>query len=486
MKRSKIFFVSSEIYPFVKGGHGAVFAGSFPTYLQMLGHEVRVLMPKYSLINERKYIIRDIIRLKDIPVETDKGMVTVSVKSGFLPESKTQIYFAENDKYYKRSDLYRDKRTGQAFKDNDERFIFLARTALATLRTLGWQPDIIHCCDWATGLLPAMIRQEQTKDSFFKKTVVAYSIHDLEEAGLFDKSTFKAALLSQNAIDAEKCMHKNKLSFLKTGVAYSDAVTIPATHKHLKSIGKPKNDFEQILSQCKNLFDVPTGGDHNLWNPANNNSLYKAYTFDKFEKRKINREEFLEEKKTGFNPEEPILGLLADRFELQQKEIITFLRSIKDLKLQIFFVSDENPATHSAIKNLITKNGNHIVYVLQDPDEQFRHKFFATCDLFFVPRADDFYEAAYLNGIHYGAIPLVSKNHIVSPMFEPIKGSKGDAYTYVDERDLVKKLEEAIHLYKEPDKWQTLAQHAMKTDVSWASCMEPYIKVYERMLNKLK
>jgi len=91
-----------------------------------------------------------------------------------------------------------------------------------------------------------------------------------------------------------------------------------------------------------------------------------------------------------------------------------------------------------------------------------------------------------LNGIHYGAIPLVSKHHVVSTMFEPIKGNKGDAYVFTDDKDLVKKLEEALFLYKDAEKWQSMAQHAMKTDVSWTPFTIPYIKIYERMLTKLK
>lgn len=486
MKKSKIFFVSAEVYPFVKAGRGAEFAGSLPPYLQALGHEVRVLMPKYSLINERKHIIRDIIRLKDIPIQMPQGSMTVSVKSGFIPETKTQIYFADSDKYFKRADLYRDIRTGLYFKDNDERFIFLAKVAIETLKTLGWQPDIVHCCDWPTGLLPAMIRDEQKKNTFFKKTIITFSVNEMLEAGLYDKSVFDKMMISEDRIDKEKCMFKNKFSFLKTGISFSDGVTIPYTHKELKSIGKPVNDFENILSQNKSIFDVPFGGDHNLWNPSNNNTLYKSYSVEKLERKQTNKEGFLEDKRSGFSGDQLIVGILAEHIESQQKSITTFLKALKDIPLQFFIIGDQNPASFAAIKTAVSKN-NHKIFTYHDPDEQFRHNFFAVCDLFFIPHTDQFSELYYLNGIHYGSIPLMRHDNEVASLFDSIKekSTSGNAFIYNDDKDLCKKVQTATELFKEKDKWDALVKRVMKTDLSWNKFTAPFIKIYERALAKI-
>lgn len=488
MKKAKIFFVSSEIYPFVKGGRGGEFAGALPTYLQMQGHEVRVIMPKYSLINERKYIIRDIIRMKEIPVPMLHGEIRVSVKSGFLPESKTQIYFADFDKYYKRADLYRDRRTGQFFKDNDERFIFLARTAIETLKTLGWQPDIVHCCGWSTGILPAMIRHEQEKDNFFRKTIVVYSINDMAEVGLFDKSILEKTLLPKGFLEPEKCFYKNKLSFLKTGMAFSDAVTIPSTFKKIKSFSKPKDDFEHIVAGAKNLYDLPFGGDHNLWNPANNSSLFKPYSIEKYERRKANRETILENKRINFSSEQMILGILCENIHYQFKEVVNFLKAIKDIPLQVLLVADESPNSIPALKNQIAKNDRQTIHTLADPEDQFRHAFYTLCDMFYTPVSEDLLDIHYLNGIHYGTIPLVSRDRECSHAFEGIKPKSGggEALIFTDEKELVKKIEEALDLYKETEKWQSLVFNAMRTDVSWNNVIPQVTKIYEKAFSRLK
>jgi starch synthase len=487
MKKSKIFFVSAEVYPFVKGGRGAEFAGSLPPYLQALGHEVRVLMPKYSLINERKHIIRDIIRLKDIPISMASGPVAVSVKSGFIPETKTQIYFADSDKYFKRSDLYRDIRTGLFFKDNDERFIFLAKVAVETLKTLGWQPDIVHCCDWPTGLLPAIIRDEQKKNNFFKKTIVAFSVNELRETGLFDKAVFEKLAVSEDHVDKDKCMFKNKFSFLKTGIAFSDAVTIPNTHKELKSIGKSSNDFEAILSQYKSITDVPFAGDHNLWNPGNNSTLYKSYTAEKLERKQTNKEGFLEDKRTGFSGDKLIVGILAEDIEHQQKAIAQFIKGLKDIPLQFFIIGNQNPSSIGAIKAVTAKNANHKVFTYHDPDDQYRHNFFAVCDLFYIPPTEHYSELYYLNGIHYGAIPLLPHNTHVTSLFDPIKEKSlnGNAFIFAEDKELIKRILLASELFKEKEKWDVIVRRVMKSDLSWNKFTSPFIKIYERSLAKL-
>lgn len=487
MKKSKIFFVSAEIYPFVKSGRAGEFAGSLPTYLQTAGHEVRVMMPKYSLINERKHVIRDIIRLKDIPISLPFEEGKVSVKSGFLPESKTQIYFADYEKYFKKSDVFRDKRTGQMFKDNDERFIFFARTAIETLKTLGWQPDVVHCCDWPTGILPAMIRQEQKQNSFFRKTIVIYSINHMEEIGSYDKGVFAKTGLDKSLVDPDKCAHKQKFSFLKAGVSFADAVTIPTTHKPLRE--KSRSDTEAILAQARYVTDLPHGGDHNLWNPANNSALHKAYTADKYDRRKVNREKFFESRRTGFNPDLPVVGILAEDFEKQKKSIAGFLKLVRDKELQIFLLADANPLADATIKALVAKNPKHVVFAAADPDDQLRHNFFAITDLFWVPPTDFFSEIGYLNGIHYGSIPLIPKESGVSHLLDPIKDKSysGNALFYGDDKDLLQKVEMACMVYKDDlPRWEELARNAMKTDVTWNRHIHLVTKMYERAFSKMK
>ncbi len=154
MNQLKIWYISSEVYPFAKTSILGDITGSFPKSIKTKNHEIRVIMPKYKTINERKYILREVIRLRDIPVTIDGETKIVNVKSAFLPDSKVQIYFVEIQDYFGRVGLYTDNKTGKEYADNAQRFAYFCKAALETLKILSWKPDIIHCNDWQTVFCP--------------------------------------------------------------------------------------------------------------------------------------------------------------------------------------------------------------------------------------------------------------------------------------------------------------------------------------------
>ncbi len=487
MRKSKIFFLAPEIYPFVRCGRSSDMAGSLPIYLQNSGHEVRIMMPKYSLINERKHIIRDIIRLKDIPVTFMDKPRTVSVKSGFLPESKTQTYFLDYEPFFKRSDIYRDKRTGLPFKDNDQRFVFLAKAAIETLKTLGWQPDIIHCNDWPSGTLPALIRKEQKENNFFKKTALVFSVNEFTDAGIFDKSVPVSAGLELNAAETPKVMHGNKFSMLKTGLLYSDVVMIPSHEKRFKSLTQPKTDVEKIIAQVKNLSDVPYGANYQLWNP-NSNALAKSYSPEKYYRRKVNREEFIRDRRTGFSEEEMIIGILTEDFDRDAADIVDFLKSVKDLPLQIVLLSDKSPASHTGFKQHASKTPGHRIHTPVDPDDQMKPLFFAVTDFFYTPGTDYFSQRHNLNGVHYGNIPIIDRQSDTAALFTPlqIKSLTGQAVIFNSKKDIAPALQETKNAFSDAEKWEAMIVKCMKHDLSWNRVMPQVIKVYEKALSRLK
>lgn len=487
MRKSKIFFLASEIYPFVKSGKSGELAGSLPIYLQNNGHEVRVMMPKYSVINERKYIIRDIIRLKDLPVQFTDKTLQVSVKSGFLPESKTQTYYLDYEPYFKRSDLYRDKKTGLPFKDNDQRFVFLAKAAIETLKTLGWQPDLIHCCDWPSGVLAAMIRKEQKQNNFFKKTALVFSVSDFSNAGLFDKSALSLTGIDPGAAELPKFMHGNKFSFLKTGLQSADAVMISSYEKRFKNLTQPKTDVEKVIATAKNIFDVPGGANYQLWNP-NSNALTKSYSVEKYYRRKANREAFIEDRRTGFKAEDMIIGILTEQFDEDAGDIVDFLKSIKDQPVQILILSDKNPVSHNGFKQHASKTQGHRIHTIVDTDDQMKPLFYSVCDIFYTPGTDYYAQRHNLNGIHYGAIPVIAKQSDTAALFEPIqlKTMSGHAVIFDSKKDIASSLAELLAVYANTEKWEPMITKMMKLDLSWNRSLPHVIKVYEKAISRLK
>ena len=189
-KKLKILFVTSEVVPFVKTGGLADVSAALPQTLSELGHEVRIVVPKYGAVDDRKFKIHEVVRLKDIKIDIDGKEVLFSLKSCFLPGQKirVQIYFLDNQEYFgSRNSLYTDPMTGKDYPDNDERFIILSRAVFELIIKLGWIPDIIHCNDWQCGLIPAYLKTVYQNEENFDKFKTLFTIHNLAYQGEFPK-----------------------------------------------------------------------------------------------------------------------------------------------------------------------------------------------------------------------------------------------------------------------------------------------------------
>ena len=166
MKSLKICYVSSEVVPFAKTGGLADVAGALPIALKDLGQDVRLMMANYKSINERKFTLREVIRLKEVHVNLGQETKVVDGKTAFLPNSKVHVYFLHIPEYFDRKELYTDPTTGKDFEDNAERFAFFSKSVLETLKLLYWQPDIIHCNEWQTALIPFYLKTIYKNDDY--------------------------------------------------------------------------------------------------------------------------------------------------------------------------------------------------------------------------------------------------------------------------------------------------------------------------------
>ena len=239
-----ILFVASEAEPFVKAGGLADLAANIPKSVKTLGHEIRVMLPGYGFINERRHHLHHRLRMKDIEVpigdisevayvkssflncENKKVQEVAYVKSSYLncENKKVQVYFLSNDRYFNREGLYCHPDTKQYFADNDERFIFFCRAVLETLKRLGWKPRIIHCNDWQCGLIPMYLKTIYKDDSFFRGTRTVFTAYSLASHGIFPKSSVvKTGLPPELFLDGGD--HGSKLNFLQAGLTYADVIT---------------------------------------------------------------------------------------------------------------------------------------------------------------------------------------------------------------------------------------------------------------------
>lgn len=268
MAKLRILYVASEINPFLQTSKVSDFVRKLPQAMQEKGMEIRILVPRFGLINERKNRLHEVVRLSgiNIPVgDEDKPLV---IKVASIPNAKLQVYFIDNDDYFHRKSVFVDKEN-KFYDDNDERAIFFCKGVLETVKKLGWAPDIVHCNDWMTSLIPMYLKTTYKKDPLFKNAKIVFTIHS---DGFFSHKFDKKLLNKVKMIDIEDSMlgplqTADYGGFIRIGATYADAVITPQENKKSEKINKLLQD----VSKLKNAELIDNDGDmansyYNLYN----------------------------------------------------------------------------------------------------------------------------------------------------------------------------------------------------------------------------
>ena len=187
----KLYYFTSEIAPFANTSHLSKFSVDVPLFLQTSGNEVRTILPKYGFVSERKYILREVIRLREITFEFDGKDEIVSAKSAFIPKTRVQVYFLENNERFKPlSNLLYKAKNGRILPDNDERYSYFSIASLATLPHLFWKPDVIICNDWQNATTPMIYNQIYKSREFYEDIKTVLIVHNIDEHCTYDRSIY--------------------------------------------------------------------------------------------------------------------------------------------------------------------------------------------------------------------------------------------------------------------------------------------------------
>ncbi|PKR80182.1 glycogen synthase [Brumimicrobium salinarum] len=257
MEKKRILFVSQEIKPFLPSSEVSTAARKLPQGVQESGKEIRVFMPRFGVINERRHQLHEVIRLSGMNLIVDDTDHPLIIKVASIPTARMQVYFIDNEEYFKRKGVFTDDKDKE-YVDNDERSMFFCRGVLETVKKLGWKPDVIHCNGWMTSLMPLYVKDIYKNDPHFADTKVVYSLYDNEFNNnwndRFDEK-LKFEGFDEKVIDSIKS--GDYLSLNKAAMEYSDGVVMGSNsvHEDLKtafeSSDKMKLDFESEEPQPK-------------------------------------------------------------------------------------------------------------------------------------------------------------------------------------------------------------------------------------------
>lgn len=262
MSKKRVLFLTQEMSPYTDLTEISEILKKLPLYTQDNGMEIRVLMPRFGSINERRHRLHEVVRLSGMNIIIDDDDYPLIIKVASLPGARLQVYFLDNEEFFKRKFMFEDQ-NGKLFDDNQDRMVFFCKGAVETVRKFGWSPDVVHCHGWMTSLVPFYLRTAYKDDPLFKKSKIIYSVYNESLESNFNKDFFtKASINNLQPKDLQAYQNgTGHVKLHKGAIEYSDALIQGAKKldaalaKDVKAAGKPTLAYHDEDSYLQAYFD---------------------------------------------------------------------------------------------------------------------------------------------------------------------------------------------------------------------------------------
>ncbi|MBI2884573.1 MAG: glycogen synthase GlgA [Candidatus Omnitrophica bacterium] len=478
----RILFVASEVAPFAKtGGLGDV-AGALPKALKALGHDVRVVMPRYRAVNPARYALKT--RLKSVPVTVGSTETDIALLEGTLPGTAIPVYFVEQPDWFDRDGLY--QQDGDDFPDNLERFSGLTQAVLHSAPRLRWRPDVVHCHDWQTALLCAHLALTRRTDAYWSRVGSVLTIHNLAYQGVFPRAQFPLTNLPPAAFSVDGMEFYGKVNCLKGGLLYADRLaTVSPTYAQEIQSKEFGAGLEGVLALRRHeLAGILNGIDLEEWNPATDPLLPARYTADSLEGKARCRSALRQDQGLA---EEPalLIGLVQRLVEQKGLDLLVeAAESLMALPIQLVILGTGERTYQERLTALARRYPKRIALNLRF-DNGLAHRIEAGADAFLMPSRFEPCGLNQLYSMRYGTVPIVRKVGGLADTvvhLSPSTLSQGTATGIVFEpytaEALLEAVERAVEAFRNRAAWERLIRQGMRADFSWARSAEAYIQCY--------
>ena len=473
----KVLFVASEGVPFIKTGGLADVVGSLPKYLNKDEFDVRVILPKYMCMKEEmknrlNYMTHFYM---DLGWRSQYVGVLETVYDG------VQFYFIDNEYYFAGFKPY-----GNIYEDV-EKFAFFSKAALSALPVIGFRPDIVHCHDWQTGLIPVFLKDKFHDGEFFASMKSIMTIHNLKFQGVWDMKTVKNITgLSDYYFTPDKLEAYGDANYLKGGLVYADAITTvsPTYAKEIKTPFYGENLNGLMCARAHDLRGIVNGLDYNEWNPDTDPMITKNYNAHNFRKEKIKNKLALQ-KELGLaqNKDAFMIGIVSRLTDQKGFDLINYMMEEmcqQDWQIVVLGTGEEryeNMFRHFAWKYPEKVSAN--IYYSEDMS----HKIYASCDAFLMPSLFEPCGLSQLMSLRYGTLPIVRETgglkDTVIPYNEFEGTGTGFSFTNYNAHEMFNTIRYAHSVYvNKKREWNKLIDRAMAQDFSWKASADKYAELY--------
>ncbi len=477
----KVLFVTSEAVPFIKTGGLADVAGSLPRYFDKTKYDVRIILPKYVCMEDG---------MKEQMRFHSRFYVKLSWRSQYVGvlESKADgitYYFIDNEYYFAGTKPYNN------IYEDVEKFAYFSKAVLEALPVIDFRPDILHCHDWQTGLIPVYLKNEYQKDEFYQGMRTIFTIHNLQFQGRWIMQVVKDITgLPEQLFTADKLESYGEANYLKGGVVYSDIITtVSRTYAHEITTQSSGEGLDGLMrARQKDLYGIVNGLDYQVFDPESDSYICHPFSKENLSEGKSINKSMLQ-KQLGLEEDDSIMmiGIVTRMTNQKGLELVDAVLDelLANARIQIVVLGTgqgnfENMFRHYAWKYEDKLSAN-IFY-----SEELAHRIYASCDAFLMPSLFEPCGLSQLISMRYGTVPIVRETGGLKDTVEAYnryeQTGNGFSFCNFNAREMLSTLYYAMDIYyNHRDDWNAIAQRGMDEDFSWDHSAREYEKIYDML-----
>ena len=479
----KVFYVTSECWPFAKtGGLGDV-SYALPKELKKEGVDVRVILPKYSTIPT---YLKD--QLKEVAIfDVQVGWRNQYCGLLEMEYEGIKFYFIDNEYYFRREGelayLY-------GYGDDAERFTFFSEAVIRAMEKLNFYPDVVHVNDWHTGMIPLILKERYSHLPKYKNIKTMYTIHNLQYQGVFGKEVLGDLLnLSYDNYNNGNIEYYGGVSFMKSGIVFADKVTtVSKTYVDEIQTEFYGEKLDGLLrANSYKLEGILNGIDYDINNPMEDPNIFFKYNEESLDNKVKNKLELQKILGLEVNPDKPIIGIVSRLVSQKGFDLISYIMPElvrEDLQLVVLGTGENQ---YQSMFNYYSSRYPDKISARITFDSGLAQQIYSGCDMFLMPSLFEPCGIGQMMAMRYGTLPIVRETgglkDTVTPYNKYTGEGNGFSFTNYNAHEMLYCIQRGLKVYKDKDMWSRLTKNAMETDNSWKKSAQEYIKAYQSILN---